>query len=742
MPRARPSFLAARFSWRTFLFGIVLLSFWFGFRNRFHDAFERMDLFAYDLRINTVAPRPSSGVVAIAAVDDKSIAQLGQWPWPRAVLGRLVDALKDYQVKVVGFDAIFSEADKSDVARAQTTQKLAQLGLTQQTIREVLGPGNDEAFAAAMKAQGLTVLGYAFQSHRFQAHYATDNTAGFLDKIRPPGPLGYGIIRQAPGKPHDLIKARAYQPPYEVLNDAAHSTGYFDVDADADGEIRTEMTVIRFDGRYCAPLFLAVVDAYADGAPMLLGIDAEGVSGVSIAGVGIPVDDDGRMLVNFRRGADPFPRYSISDIINHKIKPDKLAGKIVLVGATAHGLGDRGVTPIDGDMARVEVHAHAIDNVLQGDFIRRTYEAVEIAFLGALLMGVAISLGVAWLSAMASALLGAVLLVGYYFYAQMRLQQDGLVVGVVFPLLTVVTLYMFLAGYRYITEGREKRHLRIAFEHYLNPDVITSVLDSPAGLKLGGEKRHLAILFADIVSFTKRAESTEPEELLALLNTYMTSMIDVIFKTRGVVDKLMGDGIMAFWGAPNDLENPSRAAIDCALKMLENLHDLQTNDPRFADLDIGIGISTGDVVVGNLGGENRFDYSVIGDTVNFASRLEGLTRHFKVHLLVSLETYNEAGAGYIGRELGLVKVKGKQLFVPIVHVAGHANDSVDPSFYRHFGDALTMIRAGQFLSARAELERLGETRPDDTPVRIYLDKLVSADPDHPPTEMVFEFESK
>jgi adenylate cyclase len=742
MASARASILAARFSWRTFLFGIVLLGLWFGFHNRFLNAFDRMDLIAYDLRINTVPPHPSSGAIVIAAVDDKSIAKLGQWPWPRAVLAQLVNALKDYQVKVVGFDAIFSEEDKSDVTRGQTSEKLAQIGLTGQSIRQVLGPSNDEAFAESMKAQGLTVLGYAFQSHHFQSHFAIDKMSGFQEKIRPPGPLGYNIVRQAPGPTHELIKALAYQPPYAILDDAAHSSGYFDVDADEDGVIRTEMTVIRFDGRYCVPLFLAIVDAYADGATMILGLDSFGVAGVSVAGVGIPVDDDGRMLVNFRRGPDPFPHYSISDIINHKIAPDKLAGKIVLVGATAHGLGDRGVTPVDGDMARVEIHAHAIDNVLQGDFIRRTYEgAVEVPFFGALLMGVAISLGVAWLSAMASAALGGILLIGYFSYAQRRLLEDGLVVGVVFPLITVIIMYMFLAGYRYITEGREKRYLRLAFEHYLNPDVITSLLESPEGLKLGGEKRHLAILFADIVSFTKRAEKTEPEELLALLNTYMTSMIDVIFKTGGVVDKLMGDGIMAFWGAPNDLENPSRAAIDCALRMLENLHELQKNDPRFADLDIGIGISTGDVVVGNLGGENRFDYSVIGDTVNFASRLEGLTRHFKVHLLVSRQTYSEAGGGYIGRELGLVKVKGKQLYVPIVHVAGRENDSVDPSFYRHFADALTMIRAGNIFSARQELERLGETRPDDTPVQIYLDKL-AADPEHPPTEMVFEFESK
>src|SRR5271163_3691421 len=185
MASARASILAARFSWRTFLFGIVLLGLWFGFHNRFLNAFDRMDLIAYDLRINTVPPHPSSGVIAIAAVDDKSIAQLGQWPWPRAVLARLVVALKDYNVKVIGFDAIFSEPDKSDVSRGQTSEKLAQLGLTPETIREVLGPSNDEAFADAMKAQGMTVLGYEFQSHRFLRHFATDTTAGFLEHIRP-----------------------------------------------------------------------------------------------------------------------------------------------------------------------------------------------------------------------------------------------------------------------------------------------------------------------------------------------------------------------------------------------------------------------------------------------------------------------------------------------------------------------------------------------------------------------------
>ena len=276
-----------------------------------------------------------------------------------------------------------------------------------------------------MKSQGQTVLGYAFQTHHLKGHVGAAKTAGFLDKIRTPGPLTYGIIRQAPGNPHDLIEARAYEPPTALLNDAAHSIGFFDVDADADGEIRTEMTVIQFDGHYCVPLFIAVTDAFAERATMMLGLDQDGVSGVSVAGVRIPVDDDGRMLVNFRRGAEPFPYYSISDIINHKIAPEKLAGKIVLVGATAHGLGDRGVTPVNPDMPRVEIHANAIDNVLQGDFLRRPIEAQEISLVATLLIGIAMSLGVAWLSAMSSAALGVILLVGYYVYAQHRLLHRG-----------------------------------------------------------------------------------------------------------------------------------------------------------------------------------------------------------------------------------------------------------------------------------------------------------------------------
>ena len=725
------------------LLGVGVLAVMILIHRTSRSAFERADLFTYDLRINQMSSRPSAGIVTVAAIDDKSIAQIGQWPWPRSVFARLEDAFKEYKVSVVGFDVLFTETDQNDLTRSEIGKRLAANKLSTESIREILGTSNDDAFADAIKSQGSTILGYPFQSHNFRRAFKNLNLSGFLTKVRPPEPMAYGIVQRAPGTPpnSELIEARAYLPPVPALNEAARSTAYVDSDADADGEVRAMMTVIRFGDRYCAPLSLAMSRVFAGDGQLAMRLDQYGVAQVTVAGVKVPVDDQGKMLINFRHGENPFPHYSISDIISRKIPAPKLAGKIVLVGMTAHGLGDRFVTPVGGDVPGVQIHAHELDNILQGDFIQRPLDAEVIAFVAAIAMSLAIAIAVAWLSALSSAALVVILCVGYYSYAQIRLNTDGMVVGVVFPLLASLTIYMVLAGYRYVTEGLEKRHLRHAFEHYLHPDVIANVVEHPAGLKLGGERRHLTILFADIVNYTGLSERTDPAALVSLLNDYMTKMTDHIMESGGVVDKIRGDGIMAFWGAPLDLPGHARAAIESGLAMLAELDAMRKRDPRFADIDIGVGIATGDAIVGNFGGERRFDYSVIGDTVNLASRLEGLTRQFKVHLLVSRQSYIEAGGGFVARELGLVKVKGKEQAVPIVEVAGRENDSVDPGFYGSFSQALKLIRDGAAAAAREELKRLEAQRPKDTPVQMYLDRLGTA-ADNPPAEIVFEFESK
>ncbi len=735
-----------RHAWRPLLIGIVILAALFIFNGLHPAVFELADLKASDLRMYVTRRPALTGAVAIAAIDEKSVAELGHWPWPRDVEARLSDALRDYKAAVVGYDVLFSERDEDDIQAERIAAHLKGLGVSNSAVQETLGTGNDLALANAVKQQGSTFIGYAFESHfdpksARQVLSAPIPTGFKTEPIAPP-PLAYNLVRELPGATPATVAARAYLPPIAVLNSAARGVGYVDIDADSDGVLRSELAVVRFGKRYCVPLYLGLTAAYLKGAPLRLVVGAEGVRQVTLGDEEIPVDEIGRMLINFRGPPGTFPAYSISDVIAHRVPSAALAGKIVLVGMTAHALGDRKITPTGGDFPGVEIHANAIDNVLRGDFVRRSrVEGTAEEDAVALALVLAISLAAAYLSPLWSAAAALWVIVGSSAYAQYRLVADGVLIDVVLPLASLLLTYTVLATYRYVTEGSEKRYLRSAFEHYLNPNVVASVVDDPQGLRLSGERRHLAILFSDIVNFTSRAERSEPERVVALLNTYMSVMIDIIFQSQGVVDKLMGDGIMAFWGAPNEIENPAGAAIDCALKMLEGLERLRKSDERFADLDIGIGIATGDVVVGNFGGAQRFDYSAVGDTVNLASRLEGLTRHFQVHLLVNRQTLIEAAGNYCAREVGLVKVKGKEQLVPIVDVAGRAGNGIDPTFYERFNRALEHIRNGEATAANTMLVALSREAPDDALVSLYLEKIVEAT-DGQPTEMVFEFETK
>ncbi|HTW87637.1 MAG TPA: adenylate/guanylate cyclase domain-containing protein [Candidatus Binataceae bacterium] len=729
---------------RSFLLGLLVIVALFWLSARYSHAIEMAELKVSDLRMYARPGRKPLGVVAIAAVDDQSIAQLGRWPWPRSTMARLVDALRDYQVKVIGFDIFFSERDNADVQREQIAERLRTIGLSAGTIASTLGVSNDLSFAHAIQEQGSTILGYPLASHQFRNLDSAQANKDYVTTIQTPPPLAYGTVLKAAGPaPALLLIAHAYLPPIPPLLKAARGSAFVDIDADGDGVMRSEMTVVRFHNRYCVPLFLGIAAAYRDGAPLLLRLSPAGVSNVAIGDEQIPVDEMGRMMVDFRGGETAFPRYSIADIINHRIPQSALAKKIVLIGVTGHGLGDRVVTPVGADYPAVEIHANAIDDLLQGTFIRRSETSEGEAQLAAILLGIAITAAAATLSALWSFLALVILAGGYFLYAQVLLTFDGTLVDVVFPLGVAATTYALLASFRYATEGREKRRIRHAFEHYLHPGVISSVVDDPQGLRLGGERRHLSILFSDIVNFTARAERSEPEALVALLNTYTNKMSGLIFDSRGVLDKLMGDGIMAFWGAPLPIENASRAAIDCALGMLEELGRLRASDERFADLDIGIGVATGDVIVGNFGGDQHFEYSVIGDTVNLASRLEGLTRRFGSHLIVTLKTLNEAGGAnrYLVREIGLVKVKGKEELVAVVEVVGRAGDSGDPGYVERYAEALGSLKQGAAEAARQAFNALLSEKPDDRLIALYLEKLAAGEL-HMPGEVVFEFETK
>jgi adenylate cyclase len=683
-------------------------------------------------------PNPT-GAVVIARIDDKSVAELGRWPWGRDVEARMVRALTDYQVRVVGFDVMLTERDSADVQREQILQELKADGhVSDDALQKALEQSNDAKLADAIRAQGSTYLGYSFSALGL-GELAVEDLTGFRKDFLEPRPLFYSIVSKSAGANDITMKAAAYLPPIPVLNSAARGTAYVNIDLDMDGEARSYPTVIRFNQRYCVPLFLAAVDAYAGHAPIGLRFDADGVAGVRLAGTQIPVDELGRMIVHFRGRTGTIPWYSISDIIDHRVPAAALKDRIVMVGLTAHALGDRFVTPVGADFPGVEIQASAADTVLQGDFLVHDQPLWKEEQWAGVIIGITISFVAAYMSAIYGAFIAVMLAAGYILYSIHLLNSDGEILGVVFPLLTLALTYIFVMSWRYFVEGADKRYLRHAFEHYLNPDVIAAVVDDPTGLKLGGERRKLTILFSDIVNFTSRAERTDPEPLVALLNTYMTAMTNLILKSGGVVDKLMGDGIMAFWGAPMTIENPAREALKCALGMMAELEALAKRDPRFADVKIGIGVCTGDAVVGNFGGEKRFDYSVIGDTVNLASRLEGLTRPFKVGILANRPTLEEAGAGFITREIGMVRVKGKNQLVPVVEVVALEGNGVDPAYYQRYASAIEMLHKGH--SPESELRELLKDHPNDQVIAMCLERLHTAD-GNPPNEMIFEFDTK
>ena len=667
-------------------------------------ALDYLDAVSSDFEIYSRRPVHPTGNVVIAAIDEASIAQFGRWPWPRDIDTRLLQALERYKASVIGFDMVFSEPESE---------------------------GGDRGFARAIARDNSVYIGYFFNSDPLSGVMGLSiyKTAA----VNPP-PLSYNLVRKLNGDIQEPPSATGYLPPISELNRASAGTVYLNIDEDIDGAVRRYPTVIRFDKVYCVPFFLGLADAYKGRPPLTLTLTDYGVAEVLAGTRSIPADEAGNTTLHYRGPAGTMPRYSAASIIAGRVPREALAGRIIVVGVTATGLGDRFATPVGNDFPGVEIQATAVDNVLAGDFILHSSKTRQEEIILSLAVGVVVTLSAAFTSALVSLAVILALAALSLWYSMLRLSYDSTLVGVGLPWSTLAVTYLSVVSYRYVAEGREKRYLRSLFELYLNREVIASIVDNPAALRLGGQRRHLSILFADIVDFTSRAESTDPEQLVALVNTYMTAMTDIILANQGVVDKLMGDGIMAFWGAPMRSANPARQALECALKMLDQLRSLAQRDARFKEVEIGIGIATGEAIVGNMGGENRFDYSAVGDKVNLASRLEGLTRAFGARILADRHTLEESGDGFVAREIGLVQVKGKQQLVAVVEIG---NDG-DAAYYARFTRAVEMLRTGS--SPELELEQLLVERPEDRVVGIWLERLRTSAPDR--GEMTFPFDVK
>ena len=470
----------------------------------------------------------------------------------------------------------------------------------------------------------------------------------------------------------------------------------------------------------------------------------------------IPIDEGGRFLINYRGPAKTFPHYSIAEILNDKDyvtasvfdgkklverkikKTEAFNNKIAVFGATAIGIFDLRNTPFSSVFPGVEIHANVIDNILQGDFLTRTDEIDMYEFLLILVSGILLSIAFIKLTALLAALLTVGTLFLYWYIDQTYFFSAGTWVHIVIPSFEVLTIYFSVNLFKYMTEERQKRQIKGAFQQYVAADVVNEMLKDPEKLQLGGQKREITILFSDIRGFTTISEGLEPQELGKFLNMYLSPMTDIVIENLGTIDKYMGDAIMAMFGAP--VVNDGHATLGCttALKMMAGLNALRDEwkekeyPDSIAGMDIGIGLNSGFATVGNMGSTQIFDYTCMGDNVNLGSRLEGINKEYKTNIIISEYTNKMVeNKGMITRPIDLVAVKGKKLPVEIYELLGEGNVSQQMKDKKGlFTEGFLLYKKQEWDKAIAKFQESVKAADDPT-AKIFIERCEEYKQDSP-----------
>ncbi|MEW5911193.1 MAG: adenylate/guanylate cyclase domain-containing protein [Thermodesulfobacteriota bacterium] len=673
--------------------------------------------------------------VAVVAVGERSLDRQGRWPWPREKVAALIQAVAQHQAQAIGLDMGFFEPDDRFPAEAVGAILEAARQGRPLSDEQVLRRFHPDLILARVLAQlkGRVVMGYFFHMAREgMAHLGPQQID---ERLRLLDPYAYPAarLRSPQARQASLLTALAPETVQPVLLRAAGAAGYFNVLPDRDGAMRSLPLVIKCGQRLFPPLALATLAAYLRAPLPVVDLYADGLRQISLGGRRIPVDPEGRMLINLRGGPGAVRLVEATDLMEGRLAPDVLKGQAVLVGVTALGLFDLKSTAYAPQQPAVEVAAQAMDNILTGDFLAKPAWGGLFA-LGAILgLGLAATLFMGLLRPLWGGLASLGLGAGYVLLTY-ALFLGGYVVQVVHPLLALLAAGSGVGLYRNLTEEKEKRWLRSAFAHYLNPVVIDRLTQDPSQLQMAGEKKDLTVLFSDIRSFITHSEGMEPEKLARQLNIYLERMTQEVFAQEGVLDKFIGDAVMAFFGAPE--EQPDHAARACrtALGMLRATVELDATwkEMGLPPLRIGVGINTGPMIVGNLGSELRMDYTVVGDAVNLASRLEDLTRSVGgVDIIVGQATRDACADQFLFRPLAMVQVKGKRQWVEVYQLLG-TKDAPRPPQLKLAEEAFDLLRRRELAASLARYQELLGRFPDDQPAAWAVEQLGRLMQDPPP----------
>lgn len=590
--------------------------------------------------------QPSPDIV-IVDIDEKSLKELGQWPWPRNKVAKILYNLKNAGAGIIGLDIVFSEPDNSSPKKI----------LKELNIDYPNAPDYDQIVAKAV-SKTPTILGYMFDFENSNGFSAPEIPAIFIEKDRPK-------------KQNFIIQAKGVIPNIPIIQNSAYSSGFFNTIPDSDGIVRTAPLIIKYKDFIYPSLSLEIVRAIIGANRVYINYSVSGVSSIKVGDLTIPTDRFGRLLINFKGPAKSYTYISASDIYNNKFDHNLVNQKIVLIGTSAPGLLDLKATPFDNVFPGIEIHTNIIDNLINKTFIAipNWIETADILVMIILcLISIAIFSLVPpfLLTLFIPAVFGS-----FFIFLYKMLFKYHILLNAIFPLLLLISLFFISTIINYFYEIRLKEIIKKKFAKKVSPQVMEELLKNSESDAFDIKEKEITIFFSDIRSFTTISEEIgDPKRLINLLNRYMTPMVDIIINKRGTIDKFIGDAIMAYWNAPQSIENHPDMAVESALKQLERLKELNKEFKKegLPLIKIGIGIHTGAAIVGEMGSFGRSDYTAIGDSVNLASRLEGLNKYYGTHIIISHFTKSKLQNSYTLRELDTVLVKGKKEPVTIYEV--------------------------------------------------------------------------
>jgi adenylate cyclase len=693
-------------------------------RVRTFDAFQRIDP-----RVKKARP------VTIVDIDEKSLAdpRLGQWPWPRTRMADIVNNLTRMGAVVIAFDVVFAESDRlnPDIA-ADNFRGLDET--TREKLRAL--PSNDRLFADAI-GKSRVVLG---ESGGPDVH-------ADLDKELPV--TGFAMLGEDPDR--FLFKFEGLLRNVKVLEEAAAGRGLFTIVPERDGVVRRVPMIMDAQGVRMPSLTFEVLRIIGGAGTIMIKADQSGIDSLVLQALRLRLPTDGvaRYWVHYARN-DPSIYISAVDVLDGRVAPEMISHKLVLIGTSATGLNDIKTTPVSRAMPGVEIHAQVLESALTGSALSRAahgevYELLAALVAGLLVIAFAPNLGPARLVGVGALFATALVGTSWYFYV-----HDRTLIDFTYPLLSTTAIYLTLIFSSFVREQAQRRQIRSAFGQYLSPAFVEQLAQSPEKLKLGGEEREMTIMFSDMRGFTTISETykADPQGLTALMNRFLTPLTNAILDRKGTIDKYMGDAVMAFWNAPLDDDQHELNACNAAVDMLERIDELNKvrheeateGGPTYVPLNIGVGLNTGHCVVGNMGSDTRFNYSVFGDSVNLASRLEGQTKEYGFPIIVGSRTALAVKDQFAILELDFIMVKGKKEPEVIYAIAGREDVAQSERFQRLRNLTIEMLacyRARDWDGALAAIERgrkTDEARSLAYLYNLYEERIVGYKENPPPED--------